>query len=38
MSIAKHVKKSMKNYTCTKCGDEIPEGSEYRYFLSLIHI
>ena len=32
MSIAKHVKKSMKNYTCTKCGDEIPEGSEYRYF------
>jgi hypothetical protein len=26
------VTKSQQAYTCTKCGDEIPAGSQYRYF------
>jgi len=28
----KHIKKSMEEYTCSRCGDTIPKGSAYQYF------
>jgi hypothetical protein len=32
MAAVKNIKKSQREYTCSKCGDAIPQGAPYRYF------